>query len=268
MDALIACLHGAAFAALAIALAVPRARKIAMVMLVVGAAAGVVDSVMTGGERTLTTVHTYAGYEGSSFEVSMVSYETGIVSAPGWAWPLPFAAFALAWMLALRFLGDRLPKHALAWPLAFAWSATAAWLGMQRLAAPGVVVQPFGLDRFLFPAGVSVAILAGRACKTLLPMFVTIGLSTIAARLPAALFSKLASDLQLGTSLDISTVRNIVNPMTQVQINPRLEPGSGQQQFLLIWLEHVIIFPAIYLMSLLGIGFAVFMFDKHGPERA
>jgi hypothetical protein len=152
--------------------------------------------------------------------------------------------------------------------LAFAWSATAAWLGMQGLAAPGVVVQPFGLDRFLFPAGVSVAILAGRASKSLLPMFVTIGVSTLAARLPAAVFSKLASDLKLGTSLDISTVRDIVNPLTQLQINPRLEPGSGQQQFLLIWLEHVIIFPAIYLMSLLGIGFAVFMFDKHGPERA
>jgi hypothetical protein len=268
MDALIACLHGAAFVALAIALAVPQARKVAMLVLAAAAAAGVVDAVMTGGDRTLTTVHTYAGYEGSSFEVSMVSYPTGIVTAPGWAWPLPFATFAVMWILVLLYLGDWRPRNVFVWPLTFAWSATAAWLGMQCFAAPGVVVQPFGLDRFLFPAGVSVAILAGRACKTLLPMFVAIGLSTIAARFPAALFSKLASDLQLGTSLDISTVRDIVNPLTQQQIKPRIEPGSGQQQFLLIWLEHVIIFPAIYLMSLLGIGFAVFMFDKHGPERA
>ena len=268
MDALIACLHGAAFAALAIGLAVSRARKVAMLVLVVAAAAGVVDGVMTGGDRTLETVHTYAGYEGSSFEVSMVSFKTGIVSAPGWQWPLPFLAFAVMWIFVLRFLGDRLPKHAFVLPLLFAWSATAAWVGMQCLAAPPVVVQPFGLDRFLFPAGVSLAILAGRASKSLLVMFVTIGLSTIGARLPAALFSKIASDLQLGTSLDISTVRDIVNPLTQLQINPRIEPGSGQQQFLLIWLEHVIIFPAIYLMSLVGIGFATFMFDKHGPERA
>lgn len=268
MEALIACLHGAAFVALAIALAVPRVRKVAMLVLVIAAAAGVVDSVMTGGERTLTTVHTYAGYEGSSFEISMVSFPTGTVSAPGWSWPLPFLAFAGLWILVLRQLGDRLPKNVFVLPLLFAWSATAAWVGMQCLAAPSVVVQPFGLDRFLFPAGLSLAILAGRATKTFPALFVTIGASIIAARLPAALFSKLASDLQLGTSLDISAVRDVVNPMTQMQFNPRIEPGSGQQQFLLIWLEHVIIFPAIYVMSLVGIGFAVFMFDKHGPERA
>ncbi|HEX6813052.1 MAG TPA: hypothetical protein VF384_15615 [Planctomycetota bacterium] len=273
MDALTACLHIAAYGALAIALPVPRARKVALLALLIAALVSIVQGALGEGERTLITVHTYPGYEGSAVEVSVVSFPTGTVSAPAWMWPLPWVGFAGLWILVLRLLGRRPAGqghalHALVLPLLFAWSATAAWLGMQCLAAPAPVVQPFGLDRFLFPSGLAVAILAARACKTLRAMFVTIGASTIAARLPAALFSKIASDLQLGTSLDISSVRDIVNPMNQMQFEPRIEPGSGQQQFWLIWLEHVIMFPALYLMSLVGIGFAVFMFHKHGPEHA
>jgi hypothetical protein len=60
-------------------------------------------------------------------------------------------------------------------------------------------------------------------------------------------------------------VRDIVNPMTQLQFDPRLQPGSAEQQFWLIWLEHVIVFPALYLLSLTGIAFGVWMFHRHGP---
>ena len=98
-------------------------------------------------------------------------------------------------------------------------------------------------------------------------LFVTLSASTIAARLPAAIFSKYASDHHLGTSLDISTVRDIVNPMTQMQFDPRLDPGSGAQQFWLIWLEHVIFFPGVYVMSLLGIAFGLHMFHRHSSTR-
>jgi hypothetical protein len=31
-------------------------------------------------------------------------------------------------------------------------------------------------------------------------------------------------------------------------------------------LEHVLVFPALYLLSLLGIAFGVYMFHRHGPE--
>jgi hypothetical protein len=70
----------------------------------------------------------------------------------------------------------------------------------------------------------------------------------------------------MGTCLDISSVRDIVNPMTQMQFEPRLQAGSTEQQFWLIWLEHVIFYPAVYVMSLFGIALATYMFHRHGPE--
>ncbi len=267
METVLAILHGAAYVTLALALPVHRLRRFAMVCLFVAAGTSVVTGALTDGPRTLTTVHTFAGYEGAANEVSMVSFPTGTVSAPGWQWPLPFAAFAAFWLLVLWGLGERQPHNPVVWPLALAWSATAVWLAMQKLAVPAAIVQPIGLDRFLFPAGVALAVLAAQSCKSFATLFVTISLSTIAARLPAAVFSKFASDWQVGTSLDISSVRDIVNPMTQLQFDPRLAPGSAEQQFWLIWLEHVIIFPALYLMSLIGIAFGVYMFHKHGDER-
>ena len=73
MDALKACQHGAAYLALAIAVPVPRARHVAMLCLLIAAAASVVHGVLSEGERTLTTVHTYSAYEGSALEVSAIS---------------------------------------------------------------------------------------------------------------------------------------------------------------------------------------------------
>lgn len=265
MDLLLTCLHLSAFLALALALAVPAARKPALAILVAAAAVGLVMG-LGGDGRTLTTVHTYAGYEGIDQEVSMVRFPTGTVTAPAWQWPLPFAGFALLWTVVLLQLGQRPLGSALLLPLGFAWSATAAWLGSQLLAAPAEVVQPLGLDRFLWPAGLAAALLAARHARSLLQLFVLIGSSTLLGRLPAALFSKYASDHQLGTCLDVSTVRDIVNPMTQMQFEPRLTAGSSEQQFWLIWLEHVIFFPAVYLMSLFGIAFGAWMFHRHGPE--
>ena len=266
MDLLLALLHLAAFVGLGFALALPRARLPGMVLL--GAAA-----VATGGAaftgpttRSLTTMHTYAGFEGDAQEVSMVYFSTGTVEAPGWQWALPFLAFAVVWILVLRALDRRPLGNPLVLPLSFAWSATAVWIGMQVLAAPADTVQPLGLDRFLFPAGLAGALVAARTIRKISRLFVTISGSVIAARLPAALFSKYASDTRSGTCLDISTVRDIVNPMTQMQFDPRLEAGSGQQEFWLVWLEHVIFFPAVYAMSLLGIAFGAWMFHRHGHD--
>ena len=266
MHALILCLHLAAWLALAFALVLVRARPLAIALLGVAAVAGVGVALTGDSTRTLTTVHTYAGFEGSSLEVSMAPFPTGTVTAPGWQWPLPFAAFAVVWMLVLWRLGRREVRSALVLPLLFAWSAMAAWLGMQWCAAPAGLVQPVGLDRFLWPAGLAAALIAARRAQRFAGLLVTVAAVTMLARLPAAVFSKYAGDAQLGTVLDISRVRDIVNPMTQLQFDPPLQSGSSQQQFWLIWLEHVIFFPAVYLMSLFGIAFGAWMFHRHGGD--
>ncbi len=268
MDVLVATLHLAAYLALGLALPLPRLRRPAVAALVVAAVAGLAHGLFGPAERTLETVHTYAGFAGADYEVSMVAFPTGVATAAGWQWPLPFAVFAACWVACLRRLGDRPPAAPVWAALGFAWTATATWLGMQWLAAPAAVVQPVGIDRFLFPAGLALAIGAARSSPGLPALLLAISAGTLGARLPIALASKFASDRRLGTSLDVTDVVDIVNPMLQLQFEPRLEPGSAAQQFWLIWLEHLIVFPALYLLSLAGIAFGVHMFHRHGPESA
>lgn len=263
METTLVCLHLAAFVGLGFALPLPGLRRPAMVLLGLTTLASLGFGLLT--EATpLNTVHTYAGYEGSALEVSMVAFPTGTFVAPGWQWPLAYAGFAAVWLLVLLGLGQRTPRNALVLPLGYAWTATASWLAMQWFAAPAALVQPVGLDRFLWPAGLAMALLAGRHAKSFVALLLTISAGTLLARLPAALFSKYASDHALGTCLDVHTIQDIVNPMTQATFSPPLEAGSAAQQFWLIWLEHVIFFPAVYFLSFFGIAFGAYMFHKHG----
>ena len=271
MDLLIALCHVAVYLVLAFALALPRLRRPALLALAVAALA-TVGLGLTGagadadGTRSLTTTHSYAGYEGNALEISMVHYPTGTFTAPAWQWPLPFVGFAVLWIAVLLVLGPKPLRSPFALPILLAWSGLSTWLGMQCLAAPADVVQPVGIDRFLWPAGLALALLAAKRANGLLQLFVMVGLGILAARLPAALFSKYASDRALGTGLDVSTIRDIINPLTRMQFPERLASGSDEQQFFLIWLEHLIFFPALYLMSLFGIAFGAHMFHRHGTE--
>ena len=268
MDLLISLSHVLAFVVLAFALALPGFRR-AGAALLAGIAVLTAASALTGeGPRTLQTVHTFAGFEGSAMEVSMVSFPTGTFSAGPWQWSLPFAGFAALWIAILLLLKQREVKSPWILPLLFAWTGLVLWLGEQYFAAPALLVQPIGLDRFLWPAGLCLCLVASKQAKSLLAVFVMIGAGITLGRLPAAFFSLYASDQHLGTCLDIHTIRDIVNPMTQMQFEPRLEIGSDQQKFWLIWLQHVIFYPAVYLMSLFGIGFGTYMFHKHADKPA
>lgn len=264
MEPTIALLHISAWLLLAFALVTPKIRRFTISCLTAVAAATLIAS-QGEGERTLETVHTYAGYEGNAMEVSMVSYPTGIVTAAAGQWAVPYAAFALTWILILWVLGRRELKNPWGLPLLLAWTSFATWLGMQYLAAPALVVQPVGLDRFLWPAGLALSLVAARSARSLALLFVMVSSGILLGRLPVALFSKYASDSKLGSSLDVHLVRDIVNPMTQQPFEPRLLEGSSEQQFWLIWLEHAIFFPGVYALSLLGIAFGAYMFHKHAP---
>lgn len=268
MEALLTCVHLATYVLLALAMPLPALRKPAILVALLTALVGLGAGFTGPAERTLETVHTYAGYAGNDIEVSMVRFPTGTVTAPGWQWPLPFAGFALLWIALLGWLGQRPLPRAWLWPILYGTSATAMWLGMQATAAPELLVQPVGLDRFLWPAGLAAALLAGRSASKFALLFLQVGSSILLMRLPAALFSKFVSDAHGGTCLDVTNVVDIVNPMGGMQFEPRLVSGSSAQQFWTIWLEHVIFFPAVHLMSLFGIAFAAWMFHRHGPETA
>jgi hypothetical protein len=267
MDLTIALLHILGWLVLAFALVLPKLRRVAISALAAVAGLTLIHGVGEG-TRTLETVHTYAGFEGNAMEVSMVSFPTGTVEAEAGLWAAPYAGFALLWILVLWALRRREVQNPWGLPLLMAWSSFAAWLGMQSLAAPAVLIQPVGLDRFLWPAGLALALVAARHARSLPMLFVYVSAGILVGRLPVALFSKYASDNRLGTSLDIHLVRDIVNPMTQQPFVPRLAVDSGEQQFWLIWLEHAIFFPGVYAMSLLGIAFGTYMFHKHAPTAA
>jgi len=268
MDLFLSLLHVLAYVLLALALALPRLRRPGMAILAAAAVLTAAIALSGDEDRTLTTVHTYAGFEGSSMEVSMVSFPTSTFTAGPSAWAAPFAVFAGLWLALLFLLGGRDVKSPWILPILLAWTGLAVWLAEQALAAPAMLVQPVGIDRFLWPAGLGLCLVAAKQCKSLLSVFFTISAGIMLSRLPVALTSKYLSSAKLGTALDIHTIRDIVNPMTQMQFDPRLEMGSPEQEFWLIWLEHIIFFPTIYLMSLFGIGFGVYMWHKHGDKPA
>jgi len=268
MDLLISLSHVLAYLSLAFALAIPQVRRPAVAIMAAVAVLTGVMAIAGPSPRTLETVHTYAGFEGSAMEVSMVSFPTGSFTADGWQWAIPFAGFAGLWIIVLLLLKQQTVKSTWILPLLFAWTGLATWLGEQALAAPSMLVQPIGIDRFLWPAGLALCLVASKNAKSLIAVLIMIAAGITLGRLPAAFFSQYASHNALGTCLDISTIRDIVNPMTQMQFEPRLEAGSGEQEFWLIWLEHVIFYPAVYLMSLFGIGFGTYMFHKHGDKPA
>lgn len=264
MDILFALLHLAAYFALGIALAVPRSRGPLAVLVAAVGVATLAFAVLGQGQRELEVLRYFPAYEEDGFEIVARAFSVDRTSAPGWQWGAVFAAFALLWAAVLWALrGVAQPRNAFLGPVLLAWSGAAVILLMQKTAAPAAVVQPVGLERALFPACLAAAILLGRLCTRFLHVLLYLCLMIFAARFPVALFSKLASDGHWGTALDVHTITAFVNPLAGLQVEAA--PGSPEQQGWLIWSWHLMFVPSMYLMSLGGIAFAVFMFVKHPP---
>ena len=104
MDLLISLSHVLAYLSLAFAIAVPQVRRPAVAIMAAVAVLTGVTAIAGPSPRTLETVHTYAGFEGSAMEVSMVSFPTGSFTADGWQWAMPFAGFAGLWIIVLLLL--------------------------------------------------------------------------------------------------------------------------------------------------------------------
>jgi hypothetical protein len=264
MDLLAAFLIAASYVGIAVALVRPRAAGAAAAILLLSAAVALAMGLLGPSARELVCRHTFVAYEGNALEPGPVHFATGTVRAPGWQWPLPWLLFAGSWAWLLWRRRARPPSGSpFVLPLALAWTATATWLALQWTAAPGPVVQPFGLDRCLWPAGLALALLLASSGQRLVPAVLSLSLGIVAARLPAALFSKYASDQRLGTGLDVSSIVAIVHPLTRTQFDPPLVAGSSAQQFWLIWAEHVFVFPAFHLLSLSGVLLLALMVRKH-----
>lgn len=266
MDIALAILISAAWILGPMAIAIPKLRSLASLVLLAAAVTALASALLAPGERSLDIVHTFAGFQGHDLEPSAVDFVVDHRQAPALHWAAIFAIYALPWALGLFVLRRRpAPANAFLLPMLAAWSGIGAWLLMQIAAAPAAVVQPFGLERILFPAGLSLCILVAQQSPAMLPMLARLSVGVVAMRLPAALISKLCSDGGYGTSLDTHTIVEFLNPLTQQPLSTTA--GSGEQQFWLIWCEHVLVFPALFLLSYTGVGIGVYLFTRHGQKR-
>ena len=269
MELLAAALQGACFLVAAAALCYAPLWRLAALLLLGTAIFCAYLGVTGPEERELVTQHTFVGYEGIELEPSAVHHATGTERAPGWQWPLPFLGVAVLWTVLLAARRNRDPdgdeENPWLLPLLLGWTATACWIGMQKLAAPSELVHPFALERFLWPAGLALSLRIAAVTKKLLPLLLLLALGATLLRLPAAVFSKYASDQHLGTSLDISSITQLVHPIQRVQLE--VTSGSSEQQFWLIWAEHVLAYPAFHCMSYFGFAFAIWLLHRQsGPS--
>jgi hypothetical protein len=160
MDIALAILISATWILGPMAIAIPKLRSTASLVLLLAAVLALVSAVLAPGERSLDVVHTFAGFKGHDLEPSAVDFVVDQRQAPGLHWAVIFTVYALPWALGLFVLRRRPPPaNAFLLPLLAAWSGIACWLLLQVAAAPAAVVQPFGLERILFPAGLALCIL-------------------------------------------------------------------------------------------------------------
>lgn len=265
MDVILALVTGCASLALGLGMCRRVWAKQAALLAIAAAVLCTAAALLGPETRSLTVTHTFAAYEQGGFDIVPRHFPVDQVTAPGWQWPLPLLAWCVVFGLCLlRWSVRQAPMHPML-PLLLAWTGTAVWLGMQKLAAPAAVVQPFGLERFLLPACIALAVALSQRAERFLTLLFALCLCTLGARLPAAVFSKLASDGHWGTALDVHTITVFVDPFQRSEIET--ESGSTVQQAWLIWGQHLLILPGIYLCSLAGLAFALYLWRKHPPQR-
>ncbi len=259
MTALLACLQIAAFLAIAAACLMPRVRRLVAVLLLILGLAALTQAVVAGdGQRTLTITTTFQAYEG--LNVTRKDFQVDQAAAAAWDWGLLCGMFALGWAAwAWRQRGSP-PSLALGAPLNLAWSGCGLILLLEKAAAPQGLVVPFDLgpDRAMVPATLAAALLLARQKPRVLEMVLSLILYLAATRVALGLFATLATLGGWGTHLDVAAIDFVAIGTQPVE----LAAGSLQQWWWLIGVPHLVVFPAIYMMSMGGIAFGVMMAHK------
>ena len=245
-----------------LAIAQPRARRAAAIGLAVLGLAGLIAALSSGDERSLTVTATFPAYDG--LLIVPTPFPVDEVTAPGRIWGLLTAAFAGCWALWAWARRSGPTPGPFTLPLALAWTSTLLWLALEKSAAPAVLVQPAGLDRGLWPATLAAGLILAERCERSLHLILYLSVFIALGRLPIAILSVLASNNHWGTTLDISSITLFANPMVQQPIE--VTPGSTGQHLWLIWIQHLVMFPGIYMLSIGGIAFAAFLYLKHAPQ--
>lgn len=264
LDFLLVSVQVLALLGIALATVYPQGRRpLAVFLLVLTVAAAIAALAAAPGPRSLTVTATFPAYE--ELVIVPTAFPVEDVSAPGWMWAGLGALFAGAWALWAWLKRSRETAGPFTVPLILAWSSAALCLLMQKAAAPAALVQPVGLDRGLWPATLACGLILAARCERLIFMVLYLSLFIALGRLPIAIVAVLASNNGWGTSLDISSITLFANPVIQQPVE--VQPGSTDQHVWLIWVQHLVMMPGIYMISIGGIAFAAFMFLKHPSQQ-
>ncbi len=301
-DVLAAILIFLAQSAVAVGLfAVPLRRRLGWLTLGV-AAVFAVSALFQPETRTLEIFHWFASFEdefadyGSS-QMQWRAFPVDKVTATGSIWALVYAWYFALWGGFAVWTGGpkeggvplaelspvqrreatkagilptghqvRSAGYGFGAPLLLAISGFAVMLAAQKLAAPAMVVQPLGVDRMLWPATLAASVLLAARAARLIHVFLMLSLFVFTTRGLVAYVSKWLSENRMGTSLDIHSITDIANPLMQQHLE--VAPDSHAQQMWLIWVDHLLIYSTLTLMSLGGLAFGFYMFlraPKEGP---
>lgn len=262
LDFLLVSVQILALLGIGLAIVYPRGRGPVAAFLLALAVAAAVAAVASPDPRSLTVTATFPAYD--ELLIVPTAFEVDEVDAPGWIWAGLGAGFALAWAVWAWSRRRTAPPGPFALPLVLAWSSAALCLLLQKSAAPEALVQPAGLDRGLWPATLACGLLLAARCERLVHLALYLSLFIALGRLPIAIVGVLASNNHWGTSLDISSITLFANPVVGQPIE--VSPGSTDQQMWLIWLQHLVMMPGIYMMSIGGIAVAAFLYQKHPSQ--
>lgn len=271
LNAVLFVLHAAVIAAIAAAMVRPAWRSRAAVGLT---ALGVLSLFVAGvgpASRELELFHTFAAYEGSL--ITLKQFPVDHVTAAGFLWGLVVLVFCAGWALWLwrtAPAADAPPPptgagvHPFFGPLALIWSSIALELALQKAAAPAGLVAPLPFDRAILPAALGACVLLAVRCRRVILVLAWLSLLVTFARIPLIVFGTFATQESFGTTLDVHTITLFANPLNQTPLE--VAAWSPEQLGWLIWAPNLLVMPALYMLSLGGIGFAVTMFVLH-PKR-
>lgn len=238
-------------------------RRIAALVLAAGALAAVI-AVLGPSPRQLDVEHRFAAFEGP--EIRSTAFVTEQVTAQGFVWGVVVLLFCGLWALWLRRtasdsapIGDRV--HPFWGPMALAWSLLTVQIALEKSAAPAGLVGPLGVDRAVLPAALAASVLLAYAHRRVVLVLAWLAVFVTFVRTPIVVFATLATQNDWGTSFDVREITRFANPLAQAPLS--VVSGSPEQLGWLIWGPHLIVMPAIYMLSLGGIGFAVTMFVTH-----
>lgn len=257
------------FAGVALAAVFPARRRLIAAGIALAGVASLVAAGLAGtAERTLAIGHRFSAYVELRVENKLFPIE--VTQAPGFAWGLCIGAFALGWALWLGVLSRRQTGPALGEPLALAWTGIALQLGLEKAAAPEILLAPFDLapDRVLFPATLAGAYLLARPGRKILHLVLYLTLFIAVTRLPLAVLGTLATQNAWGTHLDVHGTVYFVPPGGGTEIGAiQTAAGSSEQLFWLVWAPHLLVYPMFYLMSTGGIAFLRLMWSRQQEEN-